>query len=145
MRTDLEISDGTLIRPEDNPATRVPVCLVLDCSPSMSGNTDYGSLIDQTDPSPIQMLNKGVARFFLSVKEDPVARNACEISIVAFWGNDRRRSLSGERLGGLNHHSLHHLALRIILTAIPAPNSPPGMIFTSWLHRQNRPRPISPL
>ncbi|MGL4654579.1 MAG: vWA domain-containing protein [Sarcina sp.] len=56
---------------EDNPTTRVPVCLVLDTSGSMNGN-------------PIQELNKGVELFFKTVADDEIAKFAAEISIITF-------------------------------------------------------------
>ena len=76
-----------VIRKQDlieNPTARVPVCLVLDCSPSMSGEERYGSAVEQTNPRPIEQLNEGVVRFFNTVKEDAVARFACEVSVIAF-------------------------------------------------------------
>lgn len=81
------MSNELIVRRQDlieNPTARVPVCLVLDCSPSMSGEVRYGSTIEQTNPRPIEQLNEGVARFFNTVKEDTVARFACEASVVAF-------------------------------------------------------------
>ncbi|SHI98977.1 Uncharacterized conserved protein YegL, contains vWA domain of TerY type [Clostridium cavendishii DSM 21758] len=57
----------------DNPTPRVPVCLVLDTSGSMMGE-------------PIDELNKGVALFFKSIKDDPIAKYAAEISIINFGG-----------------------------------------------------------
>ena len=68
----------------ENPTPRVPICLVLDCSPSMSGETSNGSAVQQTDPRPIDELNIGVRAFFDAVKEDDVARFSAEVSIVAF-------------------------------------------------------------
>jgi uncharacterized protein YegL len=70
----------------DNPAARVPVCLVLDCSPSMTGETRYGAAVQQTAPRPIDELNSGVSLFFDQVKEDEVARYSCEAAVVAFSG-----------------------------------------------------------
>ena len=52
-----------LFRQEDlvqNPTARVPVCLCLDVSGSMSG-------------APINELNKGVAQFYEAIQNDDVA------------------------------------------------------------------------
>jgi|CryBogDrversion2_1035201.scaffolds.fasta_scaffold27622_2 uncharacterized protein YegL len=67
-----------------NPTPRVPICLVLDCSPSMSGEVSMGSVVQQTAPRPIDELNEGIKVFFSTIQEDEVARYAAEISIVAF-------------------------------------------------------------
>jgi uncharacterized protein YegL len=64
----------------ENPTPRVPVCLCLDASGSMSGD-------------PINELNAGVIAFFESVKEDEVARFSAEVSIVSFCGYSPRREL----------------------------------------------------
>lgn len=63
-----------LLRIEDlveNPTPRVPVCLVLDVSPSMSGE-------------PIAELNEGVQLFVSEVREDEIARHSAELAIVTF-------------------------------------------------------------
>jgi len=83
MIKDLMLVDKELA---DNPTTRVPVCMVLDCSPSMSGETRYGAPIEQMNPRPIDALNEGIRHFFTTVKEDDRARWAVEIAIVAFSG-----------------------------------------------------------
>jgi uncharacterized protein YegL len=79
--------DHLILRRQDlieNPSPRVPVCLVLDCSPSMSGDPDWGSVVRQTNPRPIDELNEGVQTFFQSLMSDEVARYSAEVSIVAF-------------------------------------------------------------
>lgn len=58
---------------ENNPSTRVPVCLVLDTSGSMEGN-------------PIEELNEGVRLFYEAIRSDETALYAAEISIVTFGG-----------------------------------------------------------
>lgn len=58
----------------ENPTARVPVCLVLDTSGSMSG-------------SPIDELNEGVQLFFEAVQSDDVAKYSAEIAIVTFGGS----------------------------------------------------------
>jgi uncharacterized protein YegL len=66
-----------ILRQEDlvsNPTTRLPVCLCLDVSYSMSG-------------SPIQELQRGVQYFFDAIKSDEVARYSVELSIVVFQSN----------------------------------------------------------
>ena len=67
-----------LLRMEDlvnNPTARVPVCLCLDVSGSMSGQ-------------PIMELNEGVRLFYEAIKEDEVALYSAEISIVTFGGRN---------------------------------------------------------
>ncbi len=66
--------DLMVLRQEDlvsNPTTRLPVCLCLDVSYSMSGN-------------PIQELSEGIKYFFEAIKSDEIARYSVELSIVAF-------------------------------------------------------------
>ena len=63
----------------ENPATRVPICLVLDISSSMTGE-------------PINELNEGVKTFSDAVLDDEVASRSAEISIVTF-GNVARLML----------------------------------------------------
>lgn len=66
--------DLMVLRQEDlvsNPTTRLPVCLCLDVSYSMSGN-------------PIRELEKGVEYFFEAIKRDEIARYSVELSIVVF-------------------------------------------------------------
>ncbi len=55
----------------DNPTPRVPICLVLDRSGSMSGD-------------PIDELNNGVKHFFESIMSDEIASHSAEISVVTF-------------------------------------------------------------
>ncbi len=55
----------------NNPTARVPVCLVLDVSGSMSGD-------------PIKELNSGVQLLFDAIKADEIARYSAEICIVTF-------------------------------------------------------------
>jgi uncharacterized protein YegL len=69
-----------ILRQEDlvyNPTARVPVCLVLDISGSMSGE-------------PIQELQGGVQMFFDAIRMDEIAQYAAEISIVTFGGSVRK-------------------------------------------------------
>lgn len=54
-----------------NPAARLPVVVLLDCSSSMEGE-------------PIDELNKGVNRFFAEVREDDAAAMSADIAVVAF-------------------------------------------------------------
>lgn len=63
-----------ILRQEDlveNPTARVPICLVLDVSSSMSG-------------SEIAELNEGVHMFFDAIRSDDVAQYAAEIAVVTF-------------------------------------------------------------
>ncbi|QQZ28205.1 VWA domain-containing protein [Thiothrix subterranea] len=55
----------------DNPTARVPICLVLDVSGSMSGE-------------PIRELENGVSMFFDAIKDDDIAQDSADISIVTF-------------------------------------------------------------
>jgi len=55
----------------ENPSTRLPICLVLDVSGSMSGEA-------------IEELNKGVHTFFEALREDEVALYAADICIITF-------------------------------------------------------------
>jgi len=83
------MSNELILRKRDlveNPTPRVPICLVLDCSPSMSGETRWGSTSEQTNPRPIDELNQGVSIFFNAIKEDEVARYSAEVAVVAFSG-----------------------------------------------------------
>ncbi|WP_051436767.1 vWA domain-containing protein [Brachyspira alvinipulli] len=57
----------------NNPNPRVPVCLILDTSGSMSGD-------------PIEELNDGVELFLDAIKSDEKARWAAEIAIISFGG-----------------------------------------------------------
>lgn len=84
MANDLILRKKDLI---ENPSPRVPICLVLDCSPSMSGEKRLGSVIEQTNPRPIDELNQGVQIFFNTVGEDVVTRYSAEVSVVAFSGS----------------------------------------------------------
>lgn len=61
-----------------NPTPRVPICLVLDTSGSMSGE-------------PIIELNQGVNLFFESIKADEIAQWAADICVVEF--NDHARKV----------------------------------------------------
>jgi len=77
---DLHLSD--LI---DNPTPRVPVCLCLDISPSMSGRKEWGAAPD-IKGVPIDEMNTGVQLFYNILREDDQARNSAELAIVAFSG-----------------------------------------------------------
>lgn len=69
-------NSSLLLRLEDlvnNPTARIPVCLCLDTSGSMSG-------------SPIQELNNGVKVFYEAIRDDEVAKYSAEIAIVIFGG-----------------------------------------------------------
>ena len=59
---------------ENNPSSRVPVCLVLDTSGSMEGDS-------------INELNEGVRLFYDAVRSDETALYAAEISVVTFGGH----------------------------------------------------------
>jgi uncharacterized protein YegL len=81
------MANDLILRRQDlitNPTPRVPICLVLDCSPSMSGEVSMGSSVQQTNPRPIDELNEGINVLFNAIKEDEVAKYSAEIAIVAF-------------------------------------------------------------
>jgi uncharacterized protein YegL len=68
------MADEYIVRQQDlveNPSARVPICLVLDTSSSMSG-------------APIRELNEGVQLFVNAILEDETARYAAEVAIVSF-------------------------------------------------------------
>ena len=69
----------------DNPTARVPVCLALDVSGSMSG-------------SKIQQLNEALQTFYRSVREDEMANMAAEIAIVTF-GQEVRKVVDFSNIG----------------------------------------------
>ena len=58
----------------ENPAPRLPICLVLDVSGSMRG-------------TPIAMLQDGIKQFFAAIRKDEVTRSCVEIAIVTFGGS----------------------------------------------------------
>ena len=71
------MDNNLLVRLEDlvnNPTARVPVCLCLDTSGSMSG-------------MPIDELNEGVRLFYEAIREDETALYSAEVSIVTFGGS----------------------------------------------------------
>ena len=73
------MDNNMLLRIEDlvnNPTARVPVCLCLDTSGSMSGRA-------------IDELNEGVRLFYEAIREDETALFSAEISIVTF-GDDAK-------------------------------------------------------
>jgi uncharacterized protein YegL len=81
------MANDLILRRQDlitNPTPRVPICLVLDCSPSMSGEVSMGASVQQTKPRPIDELNDGIKVLFNAIKEDEVAKYSAEVSIVAF-------------------------------------------------------------
>ncbi len=80
---DLVINKDWLV---ENPTPRVPICLCLDRSPSMSGLPEMGAP-KGTVGSPINELNDGVKMFFETIKNDDIAKYSAEISIVAFSGS----------------------------------------------------------
>lgn len=73
--TDLVLSHHELI---ENPTARVPICLVLDASPSM-GQAHRGDR-----ETPIEALNVGVQAFYDAISKDEMALYAADIAIVTF-------------------------------------------------------------
>lgn len=80
MATDMKFSDDDLYT---NPTPRLPIALVLDVSPSMSGKEEYGA-----DPSidgvPIDLLNEGIKSFHTAIINNETARYSAEIAILSF-------------------------------------------------------------
>ncbi|MBU0514576.1 MAG: VWA domain-containing protein [Proteobacteria bacterium] len=70
----MEIRQQDLV---ENPTPRVPICLVLDTSRSMTGE-------------PIKELNEGVRQFIDDIKADEVASLAAEVAVVTFGQNVER-------------------------------------------------------
>ena len=60
----------------NNPTARVPICLCLDTSGSMSG-------------APIDELNEGIKLFCEAIRDDETARYSAEICIITFGGYAR--------------------------------------------------------
>jgi uncharacterized protein YegL len=77
----------------ENPTARVPVCLCLDVSYSMSGQ-------------PINELNEGIQALYEAIKGDDIARYSAEISIVTFGGVAKQIadfcSIDRQQIGRLN-------------------------------------------
>lgn len=67
---DSMLKDSDLV---NNPTARVPVCLCLDISGSMSG-------------VPIKELEQGVKAFFGELRDDDVAKYSAEVCVVTFGG-----------------------------------------------------------
>jgi uncharacterized protein YegL len=71
------MNDELILRQEElveNPTARLPVCLVLDTSASMTG-------------APITELQEGVNTFFAQLLADDVAKYSAEVAVVTFGGN----------------------------------------------------------
>lgn len=68
---------------EKNPTPRVPVCLCLDVSLSMSGKEEWGAA-PGIKGVPIDELNTGLEVFYEEVKKDPRSRYAAEVAVVSF-------------------------------------------------------------
>jgi uncharacterized protein YegL len=87
----------------ENPDARVPICLVLDASHSMSGivsgdtrdtgrresrdGTDWIIVEGENIVTRMDELNAGLSQFFQELLEDASARRAAEVCIVAFAGD----------------------------------------------------------
>lgn len=74
-RNELILSHHELI---ENPTARVPVCLVLDASPSMSQRHRGDQL------TAIEALNAGVKAFYDEVAGDEIALYAADVAVVSF-------------------------------------------------------------
>ena len=79
---------------EENPSTRVPICLVLDTSYSMNGE-------------PIKELNNGVRLFMDSIRRDDIASASAEISMVTFGGQAKQVF----DFGNIHRQTIPHLGV----------------------------------
>jgi uncharacterized protein YegL len=70
MATDMALRMEELV---NNPTARVPVCLCLDTSGSMTGE-------------PIDELNSGVEQFLSALQADDAAQYSAEVAVVTFGG-----------------------------------------------------------
>ncbi|WP_419871487.1 vWA domain-containing protein [Candidatus Pristimantibacillus sp. PTI5] len=77
----------------ENPTARVPICLVLDVSGSMTGD-------------PIEELNRGVKLFMESIRRDDIACAAAEISMVTFGGSVQ----TVFEFGSIHRQTIPHLS-----------------------------------
>jgi uncharacterized protein YegL len=84
----------------ENPDARVPICLVLDASPSMSGivagdlaatgekrtfdGQEWSIVTGDNIVTRMDELNAGLNQFFQELLEDASARRAAEVCVVAF-------------------------------------------------------------
>lgn len=66
------IPEGVL-PPDEGLEPRVPVVILADCSGSMQGE-------------PMSQVNGGLAAFFTSLHDDPLAARRCEVAVVSFGG-----------------------------------------------------------
>lgn len=94
------MASNLLIRLEDlttNPTPRVPVCLCLDTSGSMNAvegeatRTGRTTIVDGKEwnvvtggTTRIQLLTRGVTKFYEAIRSDEIAEASAEISIVSF-------------------------------------------------------------
>ena len=76
---------------DTNPTTRLAVCLVLDCSPSMGTSFWIGdqNIIKPPDSLSIDTLNEGIKHFLTALKNDEMIRHAIDISIITFSGEPK--------------------------------------------------------
>lgn len=110
----------------ENPDARVPICLVLDASYSMSGivsgdridtgrtetkdGTTWRIVEGENLKTRMDELNAGLEQFFRELLDDPSARRAAEISIVAFAGD-------AEIIRDFEPLSESHLSTRLEVTS----------------------------
>lgn len=73
---------------DTNPTTKLAVCLVLDCSPSMATSFWIGNqqIIKPPDSLSIESLNEGIKHLLTALKDNEVTRHAIDISIITFSG-----------------------------------------------------------
>jgi uncharacterized protein YegL len=93
MANDMRIAKSELV---ENPTARVPVCLCLDVSASMTGDA-------------IKELNQGVHDFISSLQEDEIARYSAEVAVIVFCGSAAEILLD---FGPINSQSLPQLKAR---------------------------------
>ncbi len=109
----------------DNPDARVPICLVLDASYSMTGivsgdcrdtgrrenrdGTNWRIVEGDNLRTRMDELNDGLAQFFKELLEEASARRAAEVCIVAFAGD-------AEIIRDFEPLSESHLGIRVEVT-----------------------------
>jgi uncharacterized protein YegL len=76
---------------DTNPSTRLAVCLVLDCSPSMATSFWIGNqqIIKPPESLSIDTLNDGIKHFVKALKSYELTRHAIDISIITFSAEPR--------------------------------------------------------
>jgi uncharacterized protein YegL/serine/threonine protein phosphatase PrpC len=77
-----------MINTDTHSITKLAVCLVLDCSPSMDTTFWVGNqqIIKPPDSLSIESLNEGIKHLLTALKEDEVTKPAIDVAIITFSG-----------------------------------------------------------